>query len=134
MAKGSASRTGKGAGATRASAGGTSRAAAGDARQVDDGRTGAGRPDAGQTDAGHAGAGHADDGHGTSVAAWTATGGIMLGGLLVAIFMIFWSLVGIVVGAVVMVLSALAGPVLARAGYGASGSEREYTGGPRAVR
>lgn len=73
-------------------------------------------------------------GHGTSVAAWTATGGVSLGALVVCIAMIFWSLPVIIVGAAIIVLSALAGPVLVRAGYGAHTANREYTGGPRAVR
>lgn len=90
------------------------------------------RPD---TDAGAHGDGQVvHGGHGTSVAAWVATGGVSLGALVVAISMIFWSLPWIVVGAVVIVLAALAGPVLARAGYGEKTPNREFTGGPRAVR
>jgi multisubunit Na+/H+ antiporter MnhG subunit len=73
-------------------------------------------------------------GHGTSIAAWTATIGIMVGSLVVAIFMIFWSVPMIIVGAAIILLSALAGPVLVRAGYGEKVPNREYTGGPRAVR
>ncbi|MFC5382423.1 HGxxPAAW family protein [Aquipuribacter nitratireducens] len=73
-------------------------------------------------------------GHGTSVAAWTATGGVMLGSLVVALAMIFYSPVFIVIGAVVAVLAALAGPVLSRAGLGEHSPNREFTGGPRAVR
>lgn len=76
----------------------------------------------------------AHGGHGTSVAAWTATGGVTLGALVVSISMIFWSLTFIVIGAVIIVLAALAGPVLARAGYGAKGDNEEYTGQQRAVR
>lgn len=76
----------------------------------------------------------AHGGHGTSVAAWTATGGVTLGAFVVCLFMIFYSLPMIIVGAGIIVLAALAGPVLARAGYGESNPNREYTGGPRAVR
>ena len=76
----------------------------------------------------------AHGGHGTSTAAWVATGGVCLGAFIVCISLIFVWEAFIVVGAVVVVLGALAGPVLTRAGYGAETGNREFTGGQRAVR
>lgn len=85
-----------------------------------------------------AGAGHdgqvAHGGHGTSTAAWAVTGGVCLGALVVSVAMIFMWVPVIVLGAVIIVLAAISGPVLARAGYGATPANREFTGGPRAVR
>ncbi len=76
----------------------------------------------------------AHGGHGTSVAAWTATLGVTLGALVVSVAMIFQWMPVIVVGAVIIVLAALSGPVLTRAGYGDSSGAREFTGQKRAVR
>ncbi|WP_380168254.1 HGxxPAAW family protein [Jannaschia sp. R86511] len=73
-------------------------------------------------------------GHGTSVAAWTATIGVSVGAFLVCLAMIFMWVPVIVVGSVVIVLAAVSGPVLVRAGYGEHVPNREFTGGPRAVR
>lgn len=73
-------------------------------------------------------------GHGTSMAAWVVTGGVLLGTLLICIAMIFVWVPVIIIGVVVIVASAVAGPVLVRAGYGENVPNREYTGGPRAVR
>lgn len=73
-------------------------------------------------------------GHGTSVAAWTATLGVTFGALVVCVAMIFVVVWLIVAGAAVIVVAALSGPVLARAGYGAKPGVREFTGQPRSVR
>jgi hypothetical protein len=96
----------------------------------DDAPTPGPRPDTGAPHEGQV----AHGGHGTSVAAWTATGGVMLGAAIVSVAMIFMWVPVILVGAAVIVLSALAGPVLVRAGYGEKVPNREYTGGPRAIR
>lgn len=74
-----------------------------------------------------------EGGHGTSVAAWTATIGVSVGAFIVCLAMIFMWVPVIVVGSVVIVLAALSGPVLARAGYGEKSHDREATGGPRSV-
>lgn len=84
------------------------------------------------TDAPHAGE-VAHGGHGTSVAAWVATLGVTFGALVVCVAMIFVVVWLIVVGAAVMVVAALSGPVLARAGYGAKSPVREFTGQARSV-
>jgi len=76
----------------------------------------------------------AHGGHGTSLAAWTATIGVTIGSFVVALAMIFLWVPVIVIGAVIIVASALSWPVLVRAGYGESSPNREYTGGARAVR
>lgn len=72
-------------------------------------------------------------GHGTSPAAWAATIGVIVGTFITSVAMIFASVTFIVVGAVVIVLGALAWPVLARAGFGERSHDREVTGGPRSV-
>ena len=86
-----------------------------------------------RTDAPHGDEG-AQGGHGKSVAAWTATLGVTFGALVVCVAMIFVVVWMIVVGAAIMVLAALSGPVLSRAGYGARSPVREFTGQARAVR
>ena len=73
-------------------------------------------------------------GHGTSVAAWTATLGVTFGALVVCVAMIFVVVWLIVVGAAIIVVAAVSGPVLARAGYGAKSGVRELTGQQRSVR
>ena len=78
--------------------------------------------------------------HGMSVAAWVACGGVMLGTLVAAIGLVLapFNLAGgvlvAILGGVIAVAAALAGPVLVRAGYGEHTEIREYTGGPRAIR
>jgi hypothetical protein len=64
----------------------------------------------------HGGEEHDSEGH--SVAAWTAVGIILVGTLVMSLAVIFPSLLWFVVGAVVVVLGAIAGKVLAMAGYG----------------
>lgn len=76
----------------------------------------------------------AHGGHGTSAAAWTATLGVTFGAFLVSVAMIFQIMWLIVVGVVVIVLAAVSGPVLARAGFGAEAGTKEFTGEKRAVR
>ena len=85
------------------------------------------------TDTDHAAAG-SHGGHGTSVAAWTASLGVTFGALVVCVAMIFVLYWLIAVGVAVIVVAAVSGPVLARAGYGATRGAREYTGQARAVR
>lgn len=85
------------------------------------------------TDTDHDAAG-SHGGHGTSVAAWTASLGVTFGALLVCVAMIFVLYWLIAVGVAVIVVAAVSGPVLARAGYGATRGAREYTGQARAVR
>ena len=72
--------------------------------------------------------------HGRSVAAWTASLGVTFGALVVCVAMIFVVVWLIVVGAAIIVVAALSGPVLARAGYGVRFPVREYTGRARAIR
>ena len=86
-----------------------------------------------RTDAPHDGEG-AHGGHATSVAAWTATLGVTFGALVVSVAMIFVVVWLIVVGAAIILVAALSGPVLARAGYGARSPVQEFTGETRAVR
>lgn len=57
--------------------------------------------------------------HGHSVAAWTAVGVICLGSLIMSLAVVFPSVVWFVVGAIVVIAGAVAGKVLAMAGYGA---------------
>lgn len=73
-------------------------------------------------------------GHGTSVAAWVACLGVIVGATVVAFGLIFGSTTVAVVGAVLIVGMALMGPVLSRAGLGEKSANREASGGPRAVR
>jgi len=63
----------------------------------------------------------AHDSHGGSVAAWTAVGLIMVGFLIMSIAVLVKSVPLFVVGAVVIVLGAIAGKVLAAMGFGVSG-------------
>ena len=60
-------------------------------------------------------------GHGNSVAAWTAVGIIMVGFLLMAIAVAVATVWLFVVGAVVIVIGAISGKVLAAMGFGISG-------------
>jgi hypothetical protein len=62
--------------------------------------------------------------HGHSTAAWTGVGVILLGTLVMSLAVAFASVPWFVVGAVVAVLGAAAGKVLAMAGYGARASTR----------
>lgn len=73
-------------------------------------------------------------GHGTSVAAWVACLGVIAGATVVAFGIIFASVTVSVIGAVLIVVMALMGPVLSRAGFGEKSTNREASGGPRAVR
>jgi hypothetical protein len=63
---------------------------------------------------------HESEGH--SVAAWTAVGIILLGSIIMSLAVVFPSRLWFVVGAVVVVVGAIAGKVLAMAGYGAKAS------------
>jgi hypothetical protein len=56
--------------------------------------------------------------HGHSVAAWTAVTVILVGTVVMALAVVFPSLPWFIVGAVIVVLGAVAGKVLAMAGYG----------------
>lgn len=61
---------------------------------------------------------HADPGHGNSVAAWTAVA-IMLVGFGIGCFgVIRGSVIGVVIGAVIVLLGAISWKVLAKMGYG----------------
>lgn len=73
-------------------------------------------------------------GHGTSLAAWVACGGVILGALVVSLALIFGSTALAVAGGALIVVMALMWPVLSRAGYGEKSANREVSGGPRAVR
>jgi hypothetical protein len=59
--------------------------------------------------------------HGQSVASWTAVGVIMLGALIMAIAVIIGTVWLFVLGALVVVLGAVAGKVLSAMGFGVSG-------------
>lgn len=69
---------------------------------------------------------HEDHGH--SVAAWTAVGIILIGSAVAAVAVILPSLALGIVGAVVIVLGAIAGKVLSMAGYGANGHDAQGGG------
>lgn len=75
---------------------------------------------------------HAED-HGHSVAAWTAVAIILVGAVVMALAVVFPHLVWFVVGAVIAVLGAIIGKVLAMAGFGAkavTGGDAPETGKP----
>jgi hypothetical protein len=59
--------------------------------------------------------------HGQSMASWTAVGIIMFGALVMAIAVIVTTVWLFVVGAVIVVLGAVAGKVLSAMGFGVSG-------------
>jgi hypothetical protein len=59
---------------------------------------------------------HESEGH--SVAAWTAVGIILLGSVVMALAVVFPSVLWFVVGAIIVVVGIIAGKVLAMAGYG----------------
>jgi hypothetical protein len=63
----------------------------------------------------------AHGGHGNSVAAWTCVSVIMLGSLLMCLAVALPTTWLFVVGAVVVVLGAISGKVLAAMGFGVSG-------------
>jgi len=63
---------------------------------------------------------HDSEGH--SVAAWTAVGIILLGSLVMALAVVFPSLMWFIVGAVVVLVGIITGKVLAMAGYGEKAS------------
>jgi hypothetical protein len=68
---------------------------------------------------------HDSEGH--SVAAWTAVGIILLGSVVMSLAVVFPSVLWFVVGAVIVVVGAIAGKVLAMAGYGAKASTYQAT-------
>lgn len=68
--------------------------------------------------AGHEGAQEGEEGHGHSVAAWTAVGVILVASLIMALAVVFPSVLWFVVGAVLAVVGGILGKVLAMAGYG----------------
>jgi protein-S-isoprenylcysteine O-methyltransferase Ste14 len=73
------------------------------------------------------------DGHGHSVAAWTAVAVILVGALVMALAVAFPHLVWFVIGAVIAVLGAIIGKVMAMAGFGAktrSGTDAPESGRP----
>ncbi len=63
-------------------------------------------------------------GHGNSTAAWTSVIVIMIGSLIMSAAVLMSSVSLFVVGAVVVVLGAVAGKVLAAMGYGAQAAAR----------
>ncbi|ADU48152.1 HGxxPAAW family protein [Intrasporangium calvum] len=67
---------------------------------------------------------HHED-HGHSTAAWTAVGIMLVGAALGSIAVVIPSLVLGIVAAVVIVAGAVAGKVLAMAGYGSKAHDRE---------
>lgn len=64
---------------------------------------------------------------GHSMAAWTAVVIILVGSLVMALAVVFPSRLWFVVGAVVVVVGAIAGKVMAMAGYGDKASTRGAT-------
>ncbi|HEU5144456.1 MAG TPA: HGxxPAAW family protein [Dermatophilaceae bacterium] len=66
---------------------------------------------------------HEDHGH--SVAAWTAVGIILVGVVITSIAIVMANVPLAIVGAVVIVAGAIAGKVLAMAGYGARSHDTE---------
>ncbi len=66
---------------------------------------------------------HEDHGH--STAAWTAVAVIMAGSLVMSIAVVFPSVLGFVIGAVVAVIGIILGKVLSMAGYGSKASTHE---------
>ena len=75
---------------------------------------------------------HTDD-HGHSVAAWTAVAIILVGAVIMSLAVVFPHLVWFVVGAVIAVIGAIVGKVLAMAGFGAktmSGGDAPESGRP----
>ena len=79
---------------------------------------------------------HGDEEHdseGHSFAAWTAVAIILVGSVVMALAVVFPSLLWFVVGAIVVVVGAIAGKVLAMAGYGAKASpyQAAHRGGSR---
>jgi hypothetical protein len=72
-------------------------------------------------------------GHGHSVAAWTAVAVVLVGAVVMALAVLFPHLVWFVIGAVIVVLGAIIGKVLAMAGFGArtvSGPDAPESGRP----
>ncbi|HEY6742005.1 MAG TPA: HGxxPAAW family protein [Lapillicoccus sp.] len=71
--------------------------------------------------------------HGHSTAAWTGVGIILVGSAIMALAVVFAWVGWFVVGAVVVVVGAIAGKVLAMAGYGdkASTSQAAHRNGGR---
>lgn len=85
--------------------------------------------------AGHEGAEEGEGGHGHSVAAWTAVTIILVATLIMALAVVFPSVFWFVVGAVLVVVGAVVGKVLAMAGYGQKASTYQAArrpGGQRA--
>lgn len=73
----------------------------------------------------HSGVDHEiHESHGHSQAAWTGVGVILVGTLVMALAVIFPSVLWFVVGAVIVVLGIAAGKILAMAGYGAKASTK----------
>ena len=66
--------------------------------------------------------------HGNSVAAWTAVAILLVGFTIMALAVLFPSVLLFVVGIVVAVLGAVAGKVLAMAGYGVHEDRSPETG------
>lgn len=78
----------------------------------------------------HSGVDHEmHESHGHSRAAWTGVTVILVGTLVMALAVIFPSVLWFVVGAVVVVLGIAAGKILAMAGYGAKASTKEAAEG-----
>jgi hypothetical protein len=71
--------------------------------------------------------------HGHSTAAWTGVGIILVGAVIMALAVVFASVMWFVVGAIVVVVGVIAGKVMAMAGYGdkASTSEAAHRSGGR---
>lgn len=67
---------------------------------------------------------HEDHGH--SVAAWTAVGIMLLGAAVASVGFVIPSVLVAVIGGVVIVAGAIAGKVLAMAGYGSKPHDSEH--------
>ena len=65
--------------------------------------------------------------HGHSTAAWTAVVIILIGTIVMSLAVVFPSVLWFVVGAIIVVAGAVAGKVLAMAGYGDKASTYEAT-------
>jgi hypothetical protein len=76
--------------------------------------------------------GEEHDSHGQSMAAWVAVCIILVGSLIMSFAVVFPSVLWFVVGAVIAVLGAATGKVLAMAGYGAKAGTHEaaHASGP----
>ena len=83
----------------------------------------------------HSGVDHEmHESHGHSTAAWTGVGVILVGTLIMALAVVFPSVLWFVVGTVIAVLGIAAGKILAMAGYGAKAGTKAAAEGRGAER